>query len=109
QSSRAGYTTSSDVWSVGVILIDCLQGNYLFHNARDETDLAYLIDQVVERKIQFPYAMIPDAGHFTAANFQSLVESILVKDAQSRPSIAQVLNHAFFGDTREIPAERLLQ
>lgn len=96
--ATTNYTMASDLWSLGVIMMDCLQGDYLFQHAKNETDLLYLINEVTSRKINFPYQLLKSEDQFNHTNFKDLVEKLLVNDPMTRPNIAQVLNHAFLGD-----------
>jgi serine/threonine protein kinase len=92
------YTDKSDVWSFGVIMLDCLIGSYYFQNAQNETDLLQLMNRVIDRSIVLPFHKF-DSHYFAksdAKNFEVLIYKILTINPLERPSFEDILQDDFF-------------
>ncbi len=88
------YTDKSDVWSFGVIMLDCLISRYFFQHAQNDSELFQLINRVINRSIVIPFhIMTPpsDANHF-----ENLIYQILDLNPSKRPSFGDILEHDFF-------------
>jgi serine/threonine protein kinase len=84
---RQNYTKKSDVWSFGVIMLDCLIGRYFFRDARNEHDMIKVITLVINQSISIPFFSI---------EFKNLVHRILVWDPLQRPSFQDILQDDYF-------------
>jgi serine/threonine protein kinase len=92
------YTEKSDVWSFGVIMLDCLIGRYYFQNAENESDLMQLISRVIDRSIQIPFHLLQEHNSKDAKEFEKLIYKILVMNPLERPSFQDILQTDFFKD-----------
>jgi serine/threonine protein kinase len=92
------YTDKSDVWSFGVIMLDCLIGSYYFQNAQNEFDLLQLINRVIDRSIVLPLHIFNSSSsdNLDAQHFEHLIYKILVINPLERPSFEDILQDDFF-------------
>lgn len=74
------YTFKSDVWALGCVLYELCTLKHAF----SADNLLGLVYKIVQDK----YEPIP--AHYSA-DLQSLINSLLNKNAQERPSVAQIL------------------
>lgn len=91
-----GYYPSSDVWSFGVIMLDCLVKTSYFENAKTNEEMLNLIRQVL-------------SGHVPIRCdecFRDLLFHCLVWEPEKRFTFQQVLQHPFFGTAAKSSAFR---
>ncbi len=78
---------AADVWAVGSVLFFMLTGNAPFRNlALDEED-EVVVDRVLEEEAAWP------EGASVSAEARMLVEWMLSKEAEERPTVQQVFEH----------------
>jgi serine/threonine protein kinase len=92
------YTDKSDVWSFGIIMLDCLIGGYYFQHAQNESELIQLITRVIDRSIQIPFHLKFSQCNDDAKHFETLIYKILVMNPLERPSFQDILQDDFFKD-----------
>ncbi|WFD19518.1 non-specific serine/threonine protein kinase [Malassezia caprae] len=91
---QSGYTTSADIWSVGITAIELAQG---------EPPYADLHPMKVLHLI--PRNPPPQLPKTYSSAFRDFVAQCLTRDPLKRPSAAQLLKHAFIrkaGSTKEL-------
>ncbi|KAJ3412208.1 hypothetical protein HDV05_001118 [Chytridiales sp. JEL 0842] len=82
--SRQPYGLSSDVWSLGCLMVTMLTGKPPFDSSAVKNTLV----KVSRVEFQLPEYLSPDA--------KELIHSILQKDPKSRPSLSDILQHSWF-------------
>lgn len=78
------YSYSSDIWSLGLILIECATGKYPFPESSSHIDYVSII-------MDSEPTMLPDDGTFTP-ECQDFVASCLIKNPNMRPSAMTLLD-----------------
>lgn len=86
--SGAAYSYPSDIWSLGVILVECALGVYPY-NSRSQNNYFVLLNQILND----PVPTIPESGF--SAEFRDFCAQCLNKDPALRPSAQELLNHPF--------------
>ena len=86
-----GYSYQVDIWAVGVMLYEMLVG-------RDPFDTDPYCDEQLKKNILTMDPVLPDSVDQDARH---LIRWMLNKDPSKRPTIEQVLNHAFL----KLPAD----
>eukprot|EP00750_Incisomonas_marina_P026402 INCI5904.1.p1 GENE.INCI5904.1~~INCI5904.1.p1 ORF type:complete len:866 (-),score=169.27 INCI5904.1:1844-4441(-) len=76
------YTYKSDIWSFGVSLLSCAQGEFPFPETASYWEL---LEEVSKGELDLP-------AHFSA-NFRDFLRLALKKRASDRPSARQLLRH----------------
>jgi len=82
------YDAKCDVWSLGVVLHLLLVGSYPFMDKRDDV----LMNQILKT----PFKPTSKRWEGVSQSAQSLTKSLLLKPQESRPSLSEVLKHAWF-------------
>ena len=91
--NREGYTTQSDLWSVGVILYEIIFGHYLYFSKT----IPGLINLVKNKDVEFP----PGLGESVSPECLDLIRGLLQKDPEERLSWDKYLSHPWLDlDTR---------
>jgi len=91
------YSYDSDMWSVGLTLVECALGRYPYPPPGDAAAQAQplgfweLLEYIV---VEAPPALPRDDGRFSP-ELCDFVAKCLVKDARQRPSIESLAKHAF--------------
>lgn len=91
-SKDVGYTTSADLWSMGVVLYTMLVGTGPF----DSEDLSRTFRRIRTARFTFPI------GLKISPNAKNLIRSLLSEDHSKRPTADQALRHPFFS-THDVP------
>ncbi|KAB2000461.1 hypothetical protein ES319_D12G233400v1 [Gossypium barbadense] len=79
---------SGDVWSLGVVLLECLVGHYPLIGLGEKPDWAALICAIcLGERLEIPETASPD--------FRSFVRRCLEKDWRKRGSVDELLGHPF--------------
>eukprot|EP01004_Peranema_trichophorum_P002612 NODE_1658_length_1859_cov_163.151498_g1405_i0.p1 GENE.NODE_1658_length_1859_cov_163.151498_g1405_i0~~NODE_1658_length_1859_cov_163.151498_g1405_i0.p1 ORF type:complete len:425 (+),score=63.69 NODE_1658_length_1859_cov_163.151498_g1405_i0:82-1356(+) len=85
----ARYGTASDVWSVGLLLVESATGNFPFKDRSNFIEL--LIDITSTEKVA-----LPDELSDTCKEF---LWSCMAQNPEDRPSVSQLLKHPFITHT----------
>ena len=83
--------TKIDVWSCGVVLFCMLCGHYPFQDAKDPNDIKLHILNICQANYKLPLHIGEEA--------RELFKSIFTLNPAKRPSAADLLSHAWLGDT----------
>ncbi|KAI9225046.1 kinase-like domain-containing protein [Blastocladiella britannica] len=83
----SGYGVQSDIWSLGIALMELATGRFPF----GEQELAVI--ELLEYIVNEPVPRLP-AGTFTP-EFDAFVQVCLIKDPATRPTPSQLSQHAF--------------
>ncbi|CDK26764.1 unnamed protein product [Kuraishia capsulata CBS 1993] len=91
------YTVSSDVWSLGLTLLEVAQGKFPFHNT-DRT-MALTPIELLSMILEFTPVLNdePEEGITWSASFRNFLEYCLIKEPERRPSPRQMLEHPWIG------------
>ena len=81
------YSFASDIWSLGITLIECAIGQFPY-TAYNGNNYFVLLSQILND----PPPSLPDAF---SPEFRDLVLQCLTKDAEQRPSAEDLLKHPF--------------
>lgn len=92
QGQVSSYTVASDVWSLGLTLIEFARGHYPFPPETYSNIFAQLTAIVHGEP-----PTLPDTYSLEA---QALVAACLIKQASKRPTYAQLLDHPFLRQDR---------
>ncbi|XP_050230724.1 mitogen-activated protein kinase kinase 10 [Mercurialis annua] len=85
-----GY--SADVWSLGVVVLECLVGHYPLIGVGEKPDWAALVCAICfGERLEFPENASPE--------FQSFVTRCLEKDWTKRGTVDELLHHPFVDKT----------
>ncbi|CAG9331419.1 unnamed protein product [Blepharisma stoltei] len=84
--SKNGAWKPADIYSIGVNLYEMLVGHLPFN----EQDVSKIYKQISSGKLRFPKNISSDAKH--------LIQSLMHKNPEKRPTISQVKQHRFFCD-----------
>lgn len=79
--SGTAYDASVDIWSLGVLMYECLVGNAPFESSTNDDTF----HRIAKDTVVFPSRVAPDA--------QDLLRRILVKEPAKRLRIAEILRH----------------
>mmetsp|Transcript_16942 Transcript_16942/g.66082 ORF Transcript_16942/g.66082 Transcript_16942/m.66082 type:complete len:546 (+) Transcript_16942:189-1826(+) len=86
------HSTTSDVWSLGVTLLQCAIGRFPYFDEGDEAGKGITFFDLLER-IQNRPAPTPPANF--SEEFRSFIAECLRKDPMKRPGAVQLLDHPF--------------
>ncbi|XP_054808261.1 mitogen-activated protein kinase kinase 10 [Prosopis cineraria] len=79
---------AGDVWSVGVLMLECLQGHFPFTDAGQKPDWVTLMCVICSgEKLEMPEK--------ASAEFKSFVQRCLEKDWRKRATVRELLDHPF--------------
>lgn len=81
------YGYQSDIWSFGLVLVECITGRYPFH---EQTNCIEMAQSILDSNIP---TLSP---HMFSPNFIELVNSCLQKDPQLRPPAEVLLEAPWF-------------
>lgn len=85
---------AGDVWSVGVVMLECLLGHFPFTDAGQKPDFVTLMCVICsDEKLEMPEKASPE--------FKSFVQRCLEKDWRKRATVSELLDHPFVNSTKE--------
>eukprot|EP01047_Picozoa_sp_COSAG01_P004381 COSAG01_NODE_144_length_24108_cov_11.490441_30_plen_385_part_00 len=85
--ARQGYSTTCDLWSLGVVCFQMLFGSNPFDMDGRTPNIARLFQDIQHKPVQFP------AGGNVSAEARDLIGHMLAKDPQKRYAASNVLRH----------------
>lgn len=86
-----GYSIKGDVWSLGLMVIELITGEFPLGGHNDTPNgILDLLQQIVNE----PSPKLPNDEHFPQS-LRDFVNKCCVKDAKERGSITELLNHEF--------------
>lgn len=99
-----GYYSNADIWSLGIILMECSLGYYPYNAYNDYKPLPdiWTVQEVIEKNL----APILDDTEYS----QECVEFVslcLTKDVKIRPTAYQLLSHPFICKYKNVPKTEL--
>lgn len=83
---KCGYNSKADIWSLGITIIEMVDGRPPYTDIRSMADLQKIIDR--------PSATVSNPKNFSD-DFNDFVAKCLIKDPELRPSAMELLNHPF--------------
>ncbi|KAG9289776.1 hypothetical protein G9A89_015356 [Geosiphon pyriformis] len=84
---KTGHSYEVDIWSVGIIMYTLLFGKPPFQAKGNVTEI---YQKIKERRYEFP----PNIN--VSSQAKDLINLMLTRQPENRPTIDQVLNHSFF-------------
>jgi len=82
------YSFASDIWSLGITLVECALGQYPY-TAYTGSNYFVLLSQIInDAPPQLPTASF-------STEFRDFISQCLCKEPEMRPSAQQLLSHAF--------------
>ena len=84
------YGYSSDIWSLGLVLLELASGQFPIEAFRSEQRLTYL--ERIQCMIQESPPQLPDQLGYSPI-FHDFIRRMLVKDQNQRASTSQLLEH----------------
>ncbi|PVV01008.1 hypothetical protein BB560_004592 [Smittium megazygosporum] len=86
----AGYSVKSDVWSLGLTLMEVARGRFPFpEDSKEKLTVIELLDYIV----RMPIPSLPKSQF--SPEFIDFTNSCLIKNADNRPTPSQLLEHPF--------------
>lgn len=83
---------AGDVWSLGVVVLECLVGHYPLIGVGEKPDWATLVCAICfQERLEMPENASPD--------FRSFVSKCLVKDWSKRGTVDELIDHPFVNRT----------
>lgn len=90
------YTVTSDVWSLGLTLLEVAQGRFPYHTTDEDKKTTPLMPiELLSMILEFTPLLDdePEEGIQWSPLFRSFLEYCLIKDPRKRPSPRQMLDH----------------
>lgn len=84
------YGYSSDIWSLGLVLLELASGQFPIEAFRSEQRLTYI--ERIQSMIRESSPRLPDQLGYSAL-FHDFINSMLTKDQNQRACTSQLLNH----------------
>uniref|UniRef100_A0A915EQF3 mitogen-activated protein kinase kinase n=1 Tax=Ditylenchus dipsaci TaxID=166011 RepID=A0A915EQF3_9BILA len=93
------YGTRSDVWSLGISLVEICIGRFPY------------VDGVLclTNSKQLCMAILPFSGGFLLLDLVDFVNKCLIKETSSRPKYTELMEHNFFKKNNVLDADRMLE
>lgn len=86
------YTTTADIWSLGIILLEMVMLKYPFNECRSYIELLqYFNENTIEAKLK-------KAEGFYSKNLYTFIKLCLRMDSKKRPFAIDLLSHKWFFD-----------
>lgn len=104
--SQAAYTAKSDIWSLGMSLVECATGNNpFFYNGGNKVPIENYWDLVslLDSKYDPPKLSVYEFSE----DFCDFVSCCLIRDPTKRYSAEQLINHKFFKMYADVPKSEL--
>lgn len=92
--TASGYDARSDVWSVGITLVELATAQFPYPNCSSQFE-------VLSRILNDPPPELPADSGFTP-HFQSFIASCLAKDRDERPVYLQLVKYPFLVDLAKV-------
>ncbi len=95
----AKYSVKSDVWSLGISLLELARGKFPFDSERKDERMGIL--ELLQQIVNEPPPKLPsDVG---SPELQSFINRCLIKDIEQRPSPQDLLDDPFLEEARNSP------
>lgn len=88
-----GHSFQVDVWSLGVVMFTMLVGKPPF----EDVDVKSTYQRIRDNAYAFPETL------YISSAAKNLIQSILRHDPKTRPSVLEVLKHAWFASSQQTP------
>ncbi|KAK9491083.1 kinase-like domain-containing protein [Lipomyces doorenjongii] len=87
----AAYSVKSDVWSLGLMLLELAIGHFPF--AKDDSSPLSILD-LLQQIVNEPAPTLPEEGDFSA-DLRACIGRCLIKDVDARPTPQDLLTDSF--------------
>jgi len=89
----AAYSTNSDIWALGLTLLECALGKYPYASVNAETGQPISFFELLSVVVNSPVPTMPTDKF--SPEFCDFITSCLIKDPSVRPNPDVLLNHPF--------------
>ncbi len=93
------YNSRSDLWSVGMILYQCLFGVLPYHKATEHSEL---IRHIKSHPVRYPFQSFSSSGCNLSPNCIKLLFELLQRNPDNRISWSNFFNHPWFDQQYEV-------
>ena len=85
------YTLNSDIWSLGIIVMECILGYYpyIIYNNNKLPNSVWMVHELIENN------PIPKLDDNYSNDLIDFIQQCLIKDINQRPKAVELINHNF--------------
>ena len=97
------YYLNSDIWSLGIIVMECLLGYYpyIIYNNNTLPNSVWIVHELIENN---PIPTL--SSELYSKELIDFIKQCLIKDINKRPKAVQLLNHPFIQKYSNVSASK---